>query len=126
VDAEPQVLVVRRLSDSRYAAALEAARAQVADRLTAIRIEIADCEALQAALSERLGRRKIKLDAFDKADQPTLGGRPGTPVRRQVPPYQQANIRPQPASAGRLDGNALRWTHRPNRDHATASPLVRG
>jgi DNA invertase Pin-like site-specific DNA recombinase len=70
VDRELKALVVARMSDSRHAAAVEAARAQVADRLTAIRAEIVECEALQAALSERLGRREITLAAFDRANEP--------------------------------------------------------
>lgn len=70
VDRELRALVIARLSDSRYAAALEAARAQVADRLTEINAEIADSEELQNALSERLGRRAMSLTAFDRANEP--------------------------------------------------------
>ena len=70
VDRELKALVVARLSDSRYAAAVEAARSQIAERLTAVQSEIAECEALQAALSERLGRREIRLAAFDRANEP--------------------------------------------------------
>jgi len=70
VDRELRAWVIARLSDSRYAAALEAARAQVADRLTALNAEIHDCETLQEALSERLGRRELTLSAFDRANTP--------------------------------------------------------
>jgi hypothetical protein len=72
VDRELLALVVTRLSDSRYAAALESARAQVNERLTAIQAEIAECEGVQAALSERLGRREINLTAFDRANEPLV------------------------------------------------------
>jgi hypothetical protein len=70
VDNELRAFVILRLSDSRYAAAVEAARAQVADRLNAVKAEIAECEALQEDLSERLGRRELTLKAFDRANQP--------------------------------------------------------
>jgi DNA invertase Pin-like site-specific DNA recombinase len=70
VDRELRAMVIARLSDKRYAAALEAARAQVADRLTEVNAEIADCEELQNALSERLGRRAMSLSAFDRANEP--------------------------------------------------------
>lgn len=70
VDRELRALVITRLSDTRYAAALEAARAQVADRLTQVNAEIAECEGLQNALSERLGRRAMTLTAFDRANEP--------------------------------------------------------
>jgi site-specific DNA recombinase len=65
--------VILRLSDDRYAAAVEAARAQVADRLSVINAEIAEYEELQEAVSERLGRREFKtMAAFDKANKPIV------------------------------------------------------
>ena len=65
--------MILRLSDDRYAAAVEAARAQVADRLSAINAEIAEYEQLQEAVSERLGRREFKtMAAFDKANKPIV------------------------------------------------------
>lgn len=70
VDKELRALTIVRLSDSRHAAAIEAARARVADRLADVRAQIADCESIQAALSERLGRREVTLDAFDRANEP--------------------------------------------------------
>ncbi|MGH8573051.1 MAG: recombinase family protein, partial [Gammaproteobacteria bacterium] len=70
VDRELRELVVARLSDSRHAAAIAAARAQVADRLSAVDAEIAEIEQLQRALSDRLGRREISLESFDVANRP--------------------------------------------------------
>jgi hypothetical protein len=73
VDQELRTYVILRLSDDRYAAAVEAARAQVADRLSVINAEIAEYEALQEAVSERLGRREFKtMAAFDKANKPLV------------------------------------------------------
>jgi len=73
VDHELRTYVILRLSDDRYAAAVEAARAQVADRLSEINAEIAEYEALQEAVSERLGRREFKtMAAFDKANKPLV------------------------------------------------------
>jgi len=70
LDRELRELVIARLSDSRHAAAIAAARAQVADRLAAVTAEIGDIERLQRALSDRLGRREISLDSFDVANRP--------------------------------------------------------
>jgi site-specific DNA recombinase len=72
VDQELRTLVVVRLSDSRHAAALEAARTRVNERLAVIQAEIVECEGIQTALSERLGRREIKLPAFDQANEPLV------------------------------------------------------
>lgn len=73
VDQELRAVVILRLSDDRYAAAVEAARAQVADRLSAINADIAEYEQLQEAVSERLGRREFKtMAAFDKANKPIV------------------------------------------------------
>ncbi|WP_221464658.1 recombinase family protein [Actinophytocola algeriensis] len=73
VDQELRTYVILRLSDDRYAAAVEAARAQVADRLSAINADIAEYEQLQEAVSERLGRREFKtMAAFDKANKPIV------------------------------------------------------
>jgi DNA invertase Pin-like site-specific DNA recombinase len=73
VDQELRAYVILRLSDDRYAAAVEAARAQVADRLSEINAEIAEYEELQEAVSERLGRREFKtMAAFDKANKPIV------------------------------------------------------
>jgi DNA invertase Pin-like site-specific DNA recombinase len=73
VDQELRSYVILRLSDDRYAAAVEAARARVADRLSEINAEIAEYEVLQEAVSERLGRREFKtMAAFDKANKPIV------------------------------------------------------
>lgn len=69
VDRELRSFVMRRLSDPRHAAAVAAARARVADRLSVVTREIAECEAIGEALADRLGRREITLAAFDKANQ---------------------------------------------------------
>jgi DNA invertase Pin-like site-specific DNA recombinase len=74
IDAELRTLVVARLSDSRHASAVAAARARVADRLAEVRAEIARCEAIQNALSERLGLLEIDLDAFDRGNKPLAAG----------------------------------------------------
>lgn len=70
LDRELREFTTRRLSDPRHAAALTAARSQTAQRLSEVQDEIAQCEALQQALSERLGRRAMSLDAFDRANEP--------------------------------------------------------
>jgi hypothetical protein len=72
VDGQLKAFVVSRLSDSRHAAAVAAARSQVADRLTAVNTEIAECEVLQSGLSERLGARKMTLGSFDQANEPLV------------------------------------------------------
>jgi site-specific DNA recombinase len=98
-DLELRSLTMARLSDSRYAAAISSARSQVAEELAAVREEIAQCEQIQSALSERLGRREITLDAFDRANRPLgedlarlrvrreelSGGSSDGPVRAQRP-----------------------------------------
>ncbi len=70
VDRELGAFVMRRLSDPQHAAAVAAARAQVADRLSAVHAEIAECEAIGEALADRLGRREMTLAAFDKPNEP--------------------------------------------------------
>jgi hypothetical protein len=70
VDRELRGFVISRLSDRNHAAAMAAAIARCADRLAEVEAEIRECQALQAALSERLGRRQIKLDSFDIANEP--------------------------------------------------------
>lgn len=40
--------------------------------MAAVNAEIAECEALQRRLSERLGKRKMGLDAFDEANEPLV------------------------------------------------------
>ncbi|MGH3520871.1 MAG: hypothetical protein ACRDQ7_26555 [Haloechinothrix sp.] len=70
VDRELRIFVLRRLSYPRHAAAVSAARSKVAERLAVMDDEIAKCEQLQRALSDRLGRREITLDSFDVANEP--------------------------------------------------------
>lgn len=72
VDRELMIFTLRRLSDARHASAVAAAAAQDAQRLSEVRTEITRCEGLQAALSDRLGRRQITLDAFDAANEPLV------------------------------------------------------
>ena len=49
---------------------MAAAIARCADRLAEVEAEIRECQALQAALSERLGRRQISVGSFDIANEP--------------------------------------------------------
>ena len=70
VDHELRKLTALRLSDRRRVAAIGAARSKVAGRLAEVKKEIADIEVLQRALSDRLGRREINLDAFDVGNKP--------------------------------------------------------
>jgi len=72
INAELRLITIARLSDSRYAEAIGAARAQVAERLAEVRREIAECEAIQRGLSERLGRREMDFEAFDQANLPLV------------------------------------------------------
>jgi site-specific DNA recombinase len=66
-DGELRSLTIARLSDSRYAAAIATARAQVSDRLATLTAEIDQIERLAAALSEKVGRREMTLADFDKS-----------------------------------------------------------
>jgi hypothetical protein len=66
-DRELRALTIARLSDSRYAAAIATARAQVSARLAVVNAEIEQIEALAAALSEKVGRREMTLADFDKS-----------------------------------------------------------
>lgn len=72
VNAELRLITIARLSDSRYAEAIGAARAQVAERLAEVQKEIAECEAIQRGLSERLGRREMDFESFDQANLPLV------------------------------------------------------
>ena len=69
-DKQIELLVVKRLSDREHAAQVKAYTTHRAERLAAVRAEIADVEELAEALSERLGRREMTLAAFDKANRP--------------------------------------------------------
>lgn len=70
VDRELRIFTLQRLSDSRHAAAISAARSKVAERLAEVNEEITRCQELQRALSERLGARQMTLDSFDAANEP--------------------------------------------------------
>jgi site-specific DNA recombinase len=69
-DRRLKALAASRLSDPDHAAAITAAREQVAEELAQVEQEIRQCEQLQRALADRLGRREIDLDAFDLANEP--------------------------------------------------------
>jgi hypothetical protein len=66
-DRELRALTIARLSDSRYAAAIATARAQVSQRLAVVNAEIEQIEVLAAALSEKVGRREMTLADFDRS-----------------------------------------------------------
>jgi DNA invertase Pin-like site-specific DNA recombinase len=66
-DRELRALTIARLSDSRYAAAIATARAQVSQRLAIVTAEIEQIEALAGALSEKVGRREMTLADFEKS-----------------------------------------------------------
>ncbi|HEX5115151.1 MAG TPA: recombinase family protein [Pseudonocardiaceae bacterium] len=70
VDRELRALVVERLSDPEHAAQMSEYSTQRSERLTKVRQDIAQCEQLAEALSERLGRMEMTLAAFDKANKP--------------------------------------------------------
>jgi len=72
VDAELLAFTVRRLSDARHASEVSALRSQAAERLAAVRSEIAEVETLQEGLSARVGARKMSLEAFDVANEPLV------------------------------------------------------
>jgi site-specific DNA recombinase len=67
-DVELRAVAITRLSDPRHAQAVATARAQVSERLAAVEAEIREIEQLQSQLSERLGRREIKLKNFDESN----------------------------------------------------------
>ncbi|HEV7651982.1 MAG TPA: hypothetical protein VGP26_27830 [Actinophytocola sp.] len=71
-DLRLRALTASRLSDPKHAAAVAAARAQFADELARVHEEIRQCEQIQRALADRLGRREIDLDAFDLANEPLV------------------------------------------------------
>lgn len=70
VDQQLKEFVISRLSDSRFAAAISAARSQVAERLGELDTEIAECQRVQQAIADRLGRREMSLEAYDAASAP--------------------------------------------------------
>jgi hypothetical protein len=66
-DRELRALTIARLSDSRYAAAIATARAQVSQRLAVVNAEIEQIEAVAAALSEKVGRREMSVADFNNS-----------------------------------------------------------
>ncbi|MBB4684635.1 recombinase family protein [Amycolatopsis jiangsuensis] len=70
VDRELLAFTVERLSDERHAHEVAVLQSRTSDRLAEVRAEIAQIEVLQQGLSERLGARRISLDAFDVANEP--------------------------------------------------------
>jgi hypothetical protein len=68
-DAELRALTIARLSDSRFAQAISAARAQVSERLADVDKEIAEIKKVQSALAERVGRREMTLDEYTVSSQ---------------------------------------------------------
>jgi site-specific DNA recombinase len=69
VDAELRAMTIARLSDPRHAQAIATVQSEVSDRLSAVLHEINQIEALQHALSERLGRREMSLADFDNSNK---------------------------------------------------------
>jgi site-specific DNA recombinase len=66
-DAELRALTIARLSDSRYARAIAAARARISTRMAELTAEITQIEAVQAALAERVGRRQMSIAEYEKS-----------------------------------------------------------
>jgi site-specific DNA recombinase len=71
-DTELLTFIVERLSDERHALEVAAAKSRVHERLAAAEKEIREVEKLQAAVSERLGKRRMSLEAFDIANEPLV------------------------------------------------------
>ncbi|HTF52210.1 MAG TPA: recombinase family protein [Pseudonocardia sp.] len=73
VDGVDEVLrrfVIGRLSDPKLAERLSKIAREHAQRTEAIASELAEIDTLRRALSDRLGRREIKLDAYDAVCAP--------------------------------------------------------
>jgi hypothetical protein len=62
-----RLFTIARLSDPEYAHAIAVARAEVSDRTAELKAEIAEIEQLMSALSDRLGRREIRLADHDRS-----------------------------------------------------------
>ncbi|WP_083737814.1 recombinase family protein [Amycolatopsis keratiniphila] len=75
VDRELGALVVSRLSDAKYAAAIRAARARVSERLAEIHTEINECERLLTSIAAKLGAGKMTEGAYDAANEPLMATR---------------------------------------------------
>lgn len=72
VDVELRTLVIARLSDPEHARQVSDFTSHRAQRLTTIRAELDKTRRLQEALSERLGREELTLEAFDAANRPVI------------------------------------------------------
>lgn len=70
VDVELRSWSLRRLSDKKYAASINAARARVAGRHAEIEKEIKNVKKLQIGIAARLGREEMEPEAFDAANAP--------------------------------------------------------
>jgi site-specific DNA recombinase len=66
-DAELRNLTIARMSDPRHAQAVAKVQAQVSEALQTVEAEIREIEQLQSQLSERVGRRELKLADFEKS-----------------------------------------------------------
>lgn len=104
VDRELRIFVLQRLSDPRHAAAVSAARSKVAERLAQVNEEIKNCEELQRALSDRLGRRQISVDSFDAANEPLAADLAKLTAERQSLSGGDPNGPSEPQSVRELDG----------------------
>ncbi|MGH3450932.1 MAG: recombinase family protein [Haloechinothrix sp.] len=107
VDRELQIFTLQRLSDPRHAAAVAAARSKVAERLASVNEEIAHCEQLQRALSDRLGRRQMTLDAFDAANEPLAADLAKLKAERDALSGGNPDGPTKPQSVAELD---VQWT----------------
>lgn len=72
VDRELRGLVISRLSDTKHAAAIRAARARVSERLAEIHTELGECERLLKSIAAKLGAGKMTEDAYDAANEPLM------------------------------------------------------
>ncbi|MCK2237170.1 MULTISPECIES: recombinase family protein [unclassified Crossiella] len=70
IDEQLRELVIARLSDSRYAAAISAAREAVSEELNTTTDSIERIKRIQRGLAERLGTEEIDIDEFDAANRP--------------------------------------------------------
>ena len=70
VDVELRKLVISRLSDPEHAQQISEFTSKRGQRLTTVRADLEKTRRLQEALSERLGREELSLEAFDAANRP--------------------------------------------------------
>ncbi|RZQ65107.1 recombinase family protein [Amycolatopsis suaedae] len=107
VDNAIMLFTVARLSDPRRAAAVTAARTRHSERLDAVEKEITLCTSLQAALSDRLGRRQMTLEAFDAANEPLVADLARLTAERE----ELEKVSPTgPGQAASKDALIAEWT----------------